>query len=677
MKQGSDIEKIRNHIKNNYLDLDKHKGYICPICGNGAGESGTGISEPPNNPDYYKCFKCGHYGDVISFYAESIGIENNEAIKQMANNLNNKTYVKNNELGVNFDVLHDNLLNTPEAIDYMIKRGIRKDTIIKYKLGYDLKDSAIVIPYIDSGKNYSIKRYIKDKNKRYKKQSGAEPIYNGGILLNRNVDVTEIFITEGQIDALTLLQAGYNAVSLGGVGHQKLLNQLKDLKDCPYIILALDNDDVGLKTTHQIARGLNDLGLTDFISMQLPKGIKDPNELYCSSTEDFNVWVNEAINKVAEHKQQKIEQYEKNSVYEDLLKYIENFDAFEPDPISTGFEPLDELLNGGLSEGLYIMGGTSGIGKTIIMSQLAFNIAKQGHNVIFCSIEMSKQSMVNRIFSHLTYEGDNKKELAFTANQIRFKGRDPKRRGMNSQEQKEWELNQEKRNKICKDKINQYSNIYKDELKRIKIIDSSMGEGLYLKIEDIEKEVETSLKLYKKPPVLLIDYLQIVEIGNKAKTAKDERQKINDVLIRFKALISKYKLPIFSISSLNRAGYNDPVNLSSYKESGGIEYTADVCLGIQPDYLYRQLENEGKKKKEAEEEINELKSLFEDSQKKGNQVSVVISILKNRHGTKGYIEGELSQPYNTLSFYKTEVPEGIEEISRKPSELKKLSRYLG
>ena len=40
-------------------------------------------------------------------------------------------------------------------------------------------------------------------------------------------------------------------------------------------------------------------------------------------------------------------------------------------------------------------------------------------------------------------------------------------------------------------------------------------------------------------------------------------------------------IPIIGISSFNRQSYTDPVNLSSLKESGALEYGSDVVIGLQ------------------------------------------------------------------------------------------------
>ena len=59
----------------------KDGGYICPVCGNGSGRSGTGVKLIKGQTFRYKCFKCGTSGDVINFYAAERHISNAEALQ--------------------------------------------------------------------------------------------------------------------------------------------------------------------------------------------------------------------------------------------------------------------------------------------------------------------------------------------------------------------------------------------------------------------------------------------------------------------------------------------------------------------------------------------------------------------------------------------------------------------
>ena len=64
-------ESVFQHA-DSLLEKDRTgRGYICPICGNGRGHTGDGIALIPNTDGLFKCFVCGHSGDLISFIAAS------------------------------------------------------------------------------------------------------------------------------------------------------------------------------------------------------------------------------------------------------------------------------------------------------------------------------------------------------------------------------------------------------------------------------------------------------------------------------------------------------------------------------------------------------------------------------------------------------------------------------
>ena len=61
--------------------------YICPLCGNGKGESGDGITRNPRSKDGngLKCFKCGFSGDIIDLYTEFVpGYDFNKSLSELA-----------------------------------------------------------------------------------------------------------------------------------------------------------------------------------------------------------------------------------------------------------------------------------------------------------------------------------------------------------------------------------------------------------------------------------------------------------------------------------------------------------------------------------------------------------------------------------------------------------------
>jgi len=82
------------------------------------------------------------------------------------------------------------------------------------------------------------------------------------------------------------------------------------------------------------------------------------------------------------------------------------------------------------------------------------------------------------------------------------------------------------------------------------------------------------------------------------------------------------------ICSLNRQNYLTPVDFESFKESGGIEYTADVVWGLQLSVMNDDLFNGEKKIKEKREKVKAAK--LEIPRK------VQLVCLKNRYGRSSY-----------------------------------------
>jgi replicative DNA helicase len=68
--------------------------------------------------------------------------------------------------------------------------------------------------------------------------------------------------------------------------------------------------------------------------------------------------------------------------------------------IKTGFHPLDDVLEGGLSpQDLVLLGGKPGVGKTIAMIQWARNMAESGKRVVFASYELGERSLLGRLLT--------------------------------------------------------------------------------------------------------------------------------------------------------------------------------------------------------------------------------------------------------------------------------------
>ena len=102
------------------------------------------------------------------------------------------------------------------------------------------------------------------------------------------------------------------------------------------------------------------------------------------------------------------------------------------------------------------------------------------------------------------------------------------------------------------------------------------------------------------------------------------KETIDDSIQRLKKLQTKHQLVVIVISSFNRSNYNSQVEFSSFKESGGIEYMADVVWALQLKVINYLASGGG--------EI--CKQIRDEKKKIPREVELVC--LKNRFGISSY-----------------------------------------
>jgi replicative DNA helicase len=126
-----------------------------------------------------------------------------------------------------------------------------------------------------------------------------------------------------------------------------------------------------------------------------------------------------------------------------------------------------------------------------------------------------------------------------------------------------------------------------------------------------------------------VDYLQILQ------PEKDERgrtqttkETVDNTVTELKRISRENGLTVFVISSLNRSNYLSPVDFESFKESGGIEYTADVVWGLQLQCMNDELFETDKKTIDKRKTVKAAKAA--DPRK------IELVCLKNRYGISSY-----------------------------------------
>jgi replicative DNA helicase len=119
-------------------------------------------------------------------------------------------------------------------------------------------------------------------------------------------------------------------------------------------------------------------------------------------------------------------------------------------------------------------------------------------------------------------------------------------------------------------------------------------------------------------PVVIIDYLQILAPTDPRST---DKQNTDKAVLELKRLSRDYKIPVLAISSFNREAYSGAVTMASFKESGAIEYSSDVLIGLQFEGI--KFSKDGQKNLDHKQ----VEELYQADPRR-----IELKILKNRKG---------------------------------------------
>ena len=492
---------------------------------------------------------------------------------------------KSQEKNQNLQDVSDYMENSQKALKgsqgekYLHERGFNDKILQDCHVGYDESKKSIVLPYIREN-DYYITRSI--EGKEYRKPKGkSEPLYQLGERSN------VVYVTEGQLDAMSLYQSGVKyVVAIGGGGTEKLKTIYDKKTDMPKrAVIVRDNDDAGIATSQRIKETLNKVGIVSVV-VTPPEGFKDSNEVLKKNAERLKYLVGEWEEKALElpiKAPRNMEKYLMEGLKVDLKRFQRYKDR------KTGFSNLDEETS--LYPGLYVLGAISSLGKTTFAHQMADQLSANGNRVLYFSLEQNQLEIASKGLSRLMARINATK--AVSAIQIR--------RGYWSEELEE--------------AIEKYKEIGRNE----EVIECDFDTT----IADIVEYVEQYIEMEKESPVVFIDYLQVI----RPEGTRPLRESIDANVKALKKLQSENDIVVMVISSLNRLNYMSSVDFESFKESGGIEYTADVVWGLQ----LKEITKNGFENKS----INDKREAIRQA-KLANPREIELVCLKNRYGQSSY-----------------------------------------
>ena len=580
---------LREYVESKTQKSKGRNMYVCPLCGSGTGKNKTGAFNVKG--DSWHCHSCGEGGDIFDLVGKLENItDHSEQIKRVVELYGNETEYQNQAENAQYthnsihtytpqeepeekQVSYKNLFleanKNLDNTDYY--RGISKETLNKFNIGYIEQwrhpKAPDTVPYsprliIPTSEYSYLARDTRQNMPEYQRQYSKSKV--GKInLFNLECLKTArepIYLVEGEIDALSIIDVGRDAVALGSVAMARsFIKAVEDLRPKQPIIIALDQDEAGAKTTKFLKEYLANLGITN--AVYSPAGeYKDANEALQKNKEEFIKAVNYDFYEIQEIRD-RIEEYQKKSNRSYMQDFIQGIRDSADTPItSTGFKNLDKALEGGLFEGFYILGAIPSLGKTTLAMQIADQIAQQGQDILIISLEMARNQLIAKSISRHTLleqlnNGGNF-ELAKTSRGITVA--------------QKWKKYSEEEKKVIYKAMNEYNNY----ANHIYIVEGVGDVG----VAEIRAEVEEYIAVTGKKPIIIIDYFQILAPADPRAT---DKQNIDKSVIELRRLARDYKLTVIAISSFNRNSYKDKVGMAAFKESGGIEYTADVLIGLQ------------------------------------------------------------------------------------------------
>lgn len=552
--------------------------------------------------------------------------------------------------------------NRAEAIAYLEGRGIDGTLAEKYNIGlfkgYEDRSKAVyqdeskrtwdalIIPITQS--NVVVRNTDPNpedkKNHRYRRLGSASLF--GAEQIDRAVaEGRPLFITEGEVDCLSVLSAGNCAMTPGSADDIKLVveamsERKKQNKKLPLIVLAFDNDAVGKAQGAKLLRDLQGLGCHCYGDINLYGTAKDANE---ALQQDKDGFIDTMLQLQSE---QDIENYidYQDSAAAHIQEFINDIEKSKNiKPISTGFPLLDRVMDGGLYEGLYILGAAPGVGKTALALQIGDYVADQGCDVLYFALEMTRKQLMARSISRLTYTmaRDGGK-----ADKVSYFGRGTKEIMIGSKWEERKQYNQADQNEHIREAIKAYE---------IPANHVFIHEGRNIGTKEIIEITENRIKRSKRKPLLIVDYLQIIRPED---TKAEIRANTDSAVVALKNLSTKYGLAIILISSMNRTSYRSTTGMEGYKESSGIEFNCDMALALQ----YKAAGKDGyNQEDEQNKEIREL----------------VLRVSKNREGQSGtkicldympkynYLYEAKDQEYMRNRTTKAEYEEFMQRIGKK------------
>lgn len=397
------LRELINNLKPVATTKGGEYALSCPFCG-GKDRFRVWPNESKSKGGSYWCRQCRKGGDGIQFVRETESLSFPEALERLG--LGSGKLPRQSRAATDVkpvfgseeykvpdqglaDKYHGAIWKNPAVLDYLKGRNISEDSIRKFKLGF-ISDKAggwLSIPHFENGRLVNIKfRSLPPAKKTFKRLPDCRSVLFNADVIRKHPK--EVIVTEGELDAITLDQAGFPNVVSGTTGCESFaaewIDQLKNIKR---VLLAYDPDEAGQKGTRALARRL---GYGRTFNITLPED-QDVNEFLSQQGREWEFM--------------RLMDEARPFDLPGVVSMAAGFDLLEADKkksdtdngLKTPWSNVNALVKGFQPGDLIVLTAMPKTGKTTLALNISQGLAKQSIPCLFYCLEMRPERLMRKI----------------------------------------------------------------------------------------------------------------------------------------------------------------------------------------------------------------------------------------------------------------------------------------
>ena len=215
---------------------------------------------------------------------------------------------------------------------------------------------------------------------------------------------------------------------------------------------------------------------------------------------------------------------------------LSRFEIINRNPITTGWDRMDEICKGGLGNNeLGVVIAPTGAGKSMVLVHLACQALKQGKTVVYYTLELKDTAVGNRFDSCLT--------------------------GIS---------------------LNEHSDRKEEILNKIEDIDGTLIIKEYptksASVQTLKNHIEKLKKRGIEPDIILVDYADLLR---PPRASGEKRHELEEIYENLRAVAQIYEIPVWTASQTNRGGLNaEVITMEAISEAFNKCFVADFIFSL-------------------------------------------------------------------------------------------------